>query len=447
MAIGRTARQPLIEPFPRPLAGPRTLRADFGASYTANGLIGLIFAATGPVAVILAVGTQGGLSQAEISSWIFGVFLLNGILTVLMCWLYRQPLAFFWTIPGTVLVGPALGHLSFAEVIGAFFATGALILVLGLTGWVRRAMDLIPMPIVMAMVAGVFLRFGTGLVEALGDVVVTVPMVVVFLVLSTWAWLGTRIPPILGALVVGAVAVAVSGRFNAGPTTGWIAAPGLQTPQWSLQATIELVVPLAITVLVVQNGQGIAVLRSAGHAAPVNAVTLACGLWSMLAAAVGSVSTCLTGPTNALLVASGERSRHYTAGICCGLLAILFGLFAPLFTTLMLATPPAYIADPRRPGHAAGAAGLVRHRLRHPLHPRCPGHVHRDGLRRHRAQHRGGVLGTRRRPARFPAARAPALRRIGPGLRLSWSPRLAFGTPAVRAFTRRETQPVAGIRG
>ena len=344
MAIGRTARQPLIEPFPRPLAGPRTLRADFGASYTANGLIGLIFAATGPVAVILAVGTQGGLSQAEISSWIFGVFLLNGILTVLMCWLYRQPLAFFWTIPGTVLVGPALGHLSFAEVIGAFFATGALILVLGLTGWVRRAMDLIPMPIVMAMVAGVFLRFGTGLVEALGDVVVTVPMVVVFLVLSTWAWLGTRIPPILGALVVGAVAVAVSGRFNAGPTTGWIAAPGLQTPQWSLQATIELVVPLAITVLVVQNGQGIAVLRSAGHAAPVNAVTLACGLWSMLAAAVGSVSTCLTGPTNALLMASGERSRHYTAGICCGLLAILFGLFAPLFTTLMLATPPAYIA-------------------------------------------------------------------------------------------------------
>ena len=344
MAIGRTARQPLIEPFPRPLAGPRTLRADFGASYTANGLIGLIFAATGPVAVILAVGTQGGLSQAEISSWIFGVFLLNGILTVLMCWLYRQPLAFFWTIPGTVLVGPALGHLSFAEVIGAFFATGALILVLGLTGWVRRAMDLIPMPIVMAMVAGVFLRFGTGLVEALGDVVVAVPMVVVFLVLSTWAWLGTRIPPILGALVVGAVAVAVSGRFNPEPTTGWIAAPGLQTPQWSLQATIELVVPLAITVLVVQNGQGIAVLRSAGHAAPVNAVTLACGLWSMLAAAVGSVSTCLTGPTNALLVASGERSRHYTAGICCGLLAILFGLFAPLFTTLMLATPPAYIA-------------------------------------------------------------------------------------------------------
>ena len=41
---------------------------------------------------------------------------------------------------------------------------------------------------------------------------------------------------------------------------------------------VELVVPLAITVLVVQNGQGIAVLRAAGHAPPVNAITAACGV-------------------------------------------------------------------------------------------------------------------------------------------------------------------------
>src|SRR6476646_1893259 len=73
-------------------------------------------------------------------------------------------------------------------------------------------------------------------------------------------------------------------------------------------------------------------------------VTIACGVWSILTATVGAVSTCLTGPTNALLAASGERSRHYAAGMVCGLLAILFGLFAPLFTQLMLATPGAFIA-------------------------------------------------------------------------------------------------------
>ena len=345
MAVERAAEPPaLIEHPPRPLAGLRRVLRDLGPLYAGNGLIGLIFAATGPVAVILAVGTQGGLSQAELASWVFGVFFLNGVLTVAACWVYRQPLAFFWTIPGTVLVGPALGHLPWPEVVGAFFATGLLMLVLGLTGWVRRVMNLIPMPIVMGMVAGVFLRFGTDLVRAVGsDVAVAAPMVLVFLLLSARTTLGRWVPPIIGALLVGAIAVALSGRFDPGPAAAqWIAAPVLQVPQWSAQAMVELVVPLAITVLVVQNGQGVAVLRAAGHDAPVNVITIACGAWSLLAAGVGAVSTCLTGPTNALLAASGERSRHYTAGIVCGLLAMVF--LAPLFTRLMLATPAAFIA-------------------------------------------------------------------------------------------------------
>ena len=133
-----------LERPPRPLPGWRRVVADFGPTYAANGFIGFVFAATAPVAIILSVGTAAGLTEAELASWLFGVFFVNGLISVLMCWLYRQPLAFFWTIPGTVLVGPALMHLSFAEVIGAYYATGALMGVLGCTGWVRRAMAGIP---------------------------------------------------------------------------------------------------------------------------------------------------------------------------------------------------------------------------------------------------------------------------------------------------------------
>jgi benzoate membrane transport protein len=345
-AAAAGVREHLVERPARPLTGPRRLLRDCGSLYAVNGLIGLVFAATGPVAVILAVGAQGGLSQEQLASWLFGAFFLNGLLTAVACWLYRQPLAFFWTIPGTVLVGPALTHLTWPEVVGAFVATGLLILVLGLTGWVRRAMAVVPMPIVMAMVAGVFLRFGIDLVHALrDDVAVAVPMVSVFLLLSALPGLGRRIPPVLGALAVGGAIVAMSGRFQRSPSGAeWFAAPVLQAPQWSLQAIVELVVPLAITVLVVQNGQGIAVLRTAGHAPPINVITVACGAWSIVTAVVGTVSTCLTGPTNALLSASGERDRQYTAGVVCGLLAMSFGLFSPLFTSIMLGTPPAFIA-------------------------------------------------------------------------------------------------------
>ncbi|MCW5631716.1 MAG: benzoate/H(+) symporter BenE family transporter [Rubrivivax sp.] len=332
--------------------GPPSLRqlvADSGTLYVANALIGFIFAASGPVAIILAVGAQGGLSEAQLSSWIFGSFFLNGLVTLLFCTLYRQPLVFFWTIPGTVLVGPALGHLAWAEVVGAFLATGALMFVLGLSGLVRRAMHAVPMPIVMGMVAGVFLRFGLGLVHAVrDDFRIAAPMVAVFLALSASAAWSRRLPPLIGALAVGAAAVALFGQFQpggGGPAGGHVLArPEWVMPAFSWRAMVELVVPLAITVLVVQNGQGFAVLDAAGHKAPINAITVACGAGSMLAALVGTVSTCLTGPVNAIISASGERHRHYTAGLAVGVLALAFGLFAPVFTRLLLATAPAFIA-------------------------------------------------------------------------------------------------------
>ena len=330
-------------PYPRP--SWRQLIADFGPTYAGNGFIGWVFAATAPVAIILSVGTRGGLSESELASWIFGVFFINGLISILFCWMYRQPLAFFWTIPGTVLVGPALTHLSFAEVIGAFYATGVLMLALGASGWVRRSMQAVPMPIVMGMVAGVFLRFGLDLVRALhADIAIAAPMVATFLLLTALPGLGRRMPPLIGALLVGAIATALLGRVDAASLGSIeLVRPVVHAPAWSLAAMIELVVPLAITVLVVQNGQGFAVLKAAGHAPPIDAVTAACGVGSILGALVGSVCTCLTGPTNAIITHSGERSRHYTAGIFTGLLAVVFGLMAPTFTRLMLHAPKAFI--------------------------------------------------------------------------------------------------------
>lgn len=117
----------------------------------------------------------------------------------------------------------------------------------------------------------------------------------------------------------------------------------LANASFSWAAIVELVVPLAITVLVVQNGQGYAVLQAAGHTPPANAVTIACGLGGIVSAAVSASGTCLTGPTNAILVSSGEQHRHYAGALVTGSLALLFGLFSPTFTRLMLATPKEFV--------------------------------------------------------------------------------------------------------
>ncbi|MDS1112445.1 benzoate/H(+) symporter BenE family transporter [Gordonia westfalica] len=325
---------------------PSSMLRDAGGTYFANGLIGLIFAASGPVAVILAAGAAGDLTTVQLTSWIFGVFVLNGLLTVIASWVYRMPLGFAWTIPGTVLVGSAVGHLRWAEVVGAFLLTGLLIVLVGLTGRVRQAMSTIPMPIVMGMVAGVFLQFGLDIVNAVGaDPWVAVPIVVAFFALHCHETVSRRVPPIIGAFVVGAIAVVATGSFHVdAPASSIVAVPVFTVPEFTVRAAMELVVPLAITVIVVQNGQGVAVLRAAGHHPPVNVITVASGVWSALAASVGAISSCLTGPTNALLVSGGRRDRQYIAALTFGVLAIVIGVFAPVFVSFMQAMPSAFIA-------------------------------------------------------------------------------------------------------
>jgi benzoate membrane transport protein len=200
------------------------------------------------------------------------------------------------------------------------------------------------MPIVMAMVAAVFLKFGTDIVASTqSNPLVAAPMVVAFFVLTAVPALGRFLPPVLGTLVVGCLAVAATGQLSLQTGGPILATPVFTLPEFTWAAQAELIVPLALTVLVVQNGQGIAVLRAAGHNPPVNVSAIVSGAFSLLNAGCGAVSACVTGPTNALLTSSGTKQRQYTAAVVFGVLAIVFALVAPALTRLMLATPKEFI--------------------------------------------------------------------------------------------------------
>ncbi len=165
-------------------------------------------------------------------------------------------------------------------------------------------------------------------------------MVAAFFALSASARAQRYLPPILGALFAGVVAAVSAGRFGGAELGGLqIVAPLFTAPVFSIPAMVELVIPLAITIVFVQHGQGLAVLTQAGHPPPLNAVTTMAGIGGLFSAAVGAVGTCLTGPTNALITSTGPHERHYATAIVTALIAIVFGLLAPTFTKLMLAAP------------------------------------------------------------------------------------------------------------
>ena len=87
---------------------PRGVLHDFGSVYAVNAADAFLFATTGPVAIILAVGARGGLSKSDTASWIFGAFFLNGLISIAFSLLYRQPLVFLWTIPARCWSGRRL---------------------------------------------------------------------------------------------------------------------------------------------------------------------------------------------------------------------------------------------------------------------------------------------------------------------------------------------------
>src|SRR5215813_2414471 len=215
-----------------------------------------------------------------------------------MSWMYRQPIGVAWSIPGAILIAPALDHLGFAEIVGASTATGLLIAVLGITGWVRKVMSLCPLPVVMGMVCGVFLPFGLKIITGFeDDPWIALAIVVAFIATSAMPALERVLPPVLAALAAGIVAVIITGHgVPTAPVRFGLAHPNILLPEFSLRVLLELVLPPTITVIGIHNPQGFAVLEASNYRPPVNALTLACGGGSILSALLGSVPICVAGP-------------------------------------------------------------------------------------------------------------------------------------------------------
>lgn len=311
----------------------------------ANGFVGFLFATSGPLAIMFAVTTAAGLGREEIMSWMLGGYGVGGVLSIVFCLLYRQPISIAWSIPGAVMVGPALMTLSFNEVVGAYMVTAGLILFLGLTGLIRRVMDLIPMPIVMGMVAGVFLAIGLKLVNAFGDAFwLAFAMVAAFAAVSAVPRLARVFPPVLAALIVGLVLVGAGGHLsNMAAVDFAIATPAVYRPEFSFRAIAELVIPLTISVVAIHNPQAFVILKNAGYKPPQNALTVICGEGSALMGVLGCVPAVVTGPVNAILNSSGPKEHRYMGGVVFGVCILLFGLFAPVTAAYGLALPVAFV--------------------------------------------------------------------------------------------------------
>lgn len=327
-------------------ASVRDFPRSLSLSAVAYGFTAWLFAVTGPFIIYVNAARQGHLTSLELNSWVFGGYFICGLLSIALSLFYRVPLLAAITIPGGVLVATALSHLSFQEVIGAYFLTGVLITVLGLTGAVKKGMEWLPMPISMAMVAGVLLPFGMGIITSLQQTPLISGMALIaFLSVAFVKRLARRFPPVLGAIIVGLLATAALGAVNWQLLSFQVAQFKFIPPLFTWPAAAELVIPLALTVVAVQNAQGIVILQKLDYRPPFNAITMTSGIGSIMVAPFGSQSVCLAGPMTGIVTnpSVGPKESRYAAAIVTGFLWMAFGLFSPMATALSQILPASLI--------------------------------------------------------------------------------------------------------
>ncbi|MBP2366790.1 benzoate/H(+) symporter BenE family transporter [Pseudonocardia parietis] len=350
-AEGSTPIEPIAGPEPRPprriepgpgiRSGLRDLPRRLNPATIGAGVVAAVFGCTGPALIVIDGAAANGLAGGVISSWIFGIYVFGGLISLTLALRYRIPVVGAYSIPGAVLVVGALATFPFSAVVGAFLVAGLIVLVLGLSGLIGTVARWLPQPIVMAMIAGALIRFGTGVVTAAESAPWIVGAAVAgFLLLSRFV---PAVPGALGALLAGLVAAAVTGGFAAQATAvdGWTA-PVLVAPTFDVGAILAVGIPLAVLVIAAENAQAYGVLLSQGYRPPINAMTIASGVGGLLAPLTGGHNANVAGPMTAICSgpqAGPDPDARYAASVVNGMLFVAFGVLAGFAVTAVTALP------------------------------------------------------------------------------------------------------------
>lgn len=335
----------LIERGPGFKSGIRDLPKHFNLATFGAAVVAAIFGCTGPALIVISGAQEAGLTPGQTTSWIFGIYVFGGLISLVMALYYKQPVTGAYSIPGAVLVVGALQGFTFAEMIGAYLVAGLIVLVLGLTGLVGKAITWLPFPIVMAMIAGALIRFGIGVVDSLLTAPIIVGAAIVgYILLSRFI---RTIPGVLGALVFGGIAAAATGSFGAVEGGFGLTTPELMTPTFSIGAILAVGLPLAVLVIGAENTQAMGVMMSQRYRPPFNAMTIISGIGGVLAPLFGGHNANIAGPMTAICSSdqAGEnKDGRYVASVVNGVFFVLFGVLAGVAVALVTALPPELIA-------------------------------------------------------------------------------------------------------
>ena len=322
----------------------RSLWSDFSTQATVQGLIVALVGYASSVAVVIAGLKAVGATTAEIASGLLFLGLGKGLVAIGLSLSTRMPVSIAWTTPGLALLattGAVAG--GFPAAVGAFIVTGFLIVVTGLFPPLGRLVGAIPKPIANAMLAGILLKLCLAPFVALK----AMPLAAAAIIL-TWVVMGrfARLYAVPVAVLVTLGLIFQGGTMTVDPGLPLWPLPVLVIPVFTLEAFLNIALPLFIVTMASQNITGLAVLGSYDYHPSPRQGLVATGLFSALTAPFGAPTINFAAITAALCAspdAHPDPARRYVAAVVGGVGYILLAALAAIAAGVVTRSAPVLI--------------------------------------------------------------------------------------------------------
>jgi benzoate membrane transport protein len=314
---------------------------ELNGAAVAAGLTAFIWYACGALPLQLAVTDALALPSGSV----FIVWASGAVASILLSATLRQPIPITWSIPALVYLGSLAGRFDGAQLAGALLVSALILGILVTAGAGARIMKWLPMPIVMGAFAGSLLEYMHRAVTATAaDAAIAGTVVAAYLAARRFA--PARVPPVGVALLAGIAAIALQGFTpNAVP---W-ALPAMVVPRFAFDpaAIAALAVPLVVFALGLGNAQGLGFLAAQGYRVPVDGVSRAVAVSSLVNALFGGAPATVARNGAALLAApeAGPASARYWGVIVSSVLVLVMACAAEPFAALIGALPKSFVVS------------------------------------------------------------------------------------------------------
>ena len=306
------------------------------------GIASGLLAITGPPVLILEAASNGHFTTSQTILWMFAVYVFGGIFSIVIPLYYRMPIVGAHTITGVAFLTTVTSQFTYHQLIGAYFFTGALMLLIGSLGIFSKLLEYVPRQIIAVMLAGMITKYMVNFVTSIHQL----PLIGGISLLSYFMFskFRTRIPPMVAAIATGFFLLILTQSFYISGLSSPFVMPTLQRPEFNVMSFISVSIPLALLILSNDAAVGIGALEQNDYRPPVNRVIALSGIFSIIASFFGGQSANVAGMMSAICSDpdAGPKEKRYMGAVVSGCIILLFGLFSWKLVPLIQALPKAF---------------------------------------------------------------------------------------------------------